>query len=77
MEKTGLAQDPLTAGKLFMMRSHRPAEKVADFVSDLKKLFKWAFPNEELTFGVTHKPTDIVAKENLPVWKKQSRVPKP
>ena len=52
MEKTGLAQDPLTAGKLFMTRSHRPAEKVADFMSDLKKLFKRAFPNKELTSGV-------------------------
>ena len=52
MEKTGLAQDPLTAGKLFMTRSHRPAEEVADFMSNLKKLFKQAFSDEELTFGI-------------------------
>ena len=52
MEKAGLAQDPLTAGKLFMTRSHRPAEKVTDFVSDLKKLFKRAFPDEDLSSGI-------------------------
>ena len=49
MEKAGLAQDPLTAGKLFMTRSQRQAEKVTDFVSDLKKLFKRAFPDDDLT----------------------------
>ena len=53
MERAGLAQDPLTSGKLFMARSQRQAEKVADFVTDLKKLFKRAFPDEDIvTSGV-------------------------
>ena len=52
MGKTGLAQDPLTAGKSFIARCQRSGEKVADFASDLKKLFKQAYPEELLTSGI-------------------------
>ena len=51
MEKAGLAQDPLTAGKLFISRSQHPGEKAADFAIHLK-LFKQAYPDEELTSGI-------------------------
>ena len=50
--KTGLAQDPLTAGKSFIACCQRSGEKVADFASDLKKLFKQAYPKETLTSGI-------------------------
>ena len=52
MGKTGLAQDPLTAGKLFIVRCQQPGEKIEDFASDLKKLFKQAYPEEPLTSGI-------------------------
>ena len=52
MEKTGLMQDPLTAGKLFMARCQRTDEKVADLTVSLKKLFKQACPDEALTSGI-------------------------
>ena len=51
-EKTGLMQDPLTAGKLFMARCQHTDEKVADFAVSLKKLFKQAYPDEALTSGI-------------------------
>ena len=35
MKKAGLAQDPLTAGKLFISRSQRSGEKSADFAMHL------------------------------------------
>ena len=52
MRKAGLAQDPLTAGKLFISRCQRSGEKAEDFADQLKKLFKQAYPNEELTSGI-------------------------
>jgi hypothetical protein len=52
MKEAGLAQDPLTAGKLFISRSQRPGEKATDFAIHLKKLFKQAYPGEELTSGI-------------------------
>ena len=52
MGKMGLAQDPLTAGKSFIVHCQRSDEKVADFASDLKKLFKRAYPEEPLTSGI-------------------------
>ena len=39
-EKAGLAQDALSAARAFKERTQRPEEKVADYVSQLKKLFK-------------------------------------
>ena len=35
-----------------MARCQRSGEKVADFASDLKKLFKQAYPEEPLTSGI-------------------------
>ena len=52
MKEAGLAQDPLTAGKLFISRSQHPGEKAADFAIHLKKLYKQAYPGEELTSGI-------------------------
>ena len=52
MEKTGLMEDPLTAGKLFMARCQHTDEKVADFAVSLKKLFKQAYLDEALTSGI-------------------------
>ena len=52
MRKAGLAQDPLTAGKLFISHCQRPGEKAEDFAEQLKKLFKQAYPDEELTSGI-------------------------
>ena len=52
MEKAGLAQEPLTAGKLFMTCSQRPVDKIADIVSDL---FKREFPDEDLTRNTQQK----------------------
>ena len=52
MEKTGLMQDPLTAGKLFMAHCQHTDEKVADCAVSLKKLFKQAYPDEALLSGI-------------------------
>ena len=52
MKKAGLAQDPLTAGKLFISRSQHPGEKATDFAMHLKKLFEQAYPGEEPTSGI-------------------------
>lgn len=52
MKEAGLAQDPLTAGKLFISCSQRPGETATDFATHLKKLFKQAYPGEELTSGI-------------------------
>ena len=48
MKKAGLTQDPLTAGKLFITRCQRSGEKAVDFGDHLKKLFKQAYPDEDL-----------------------------
>ena len=52
MAKAGLARDSLTASKLFMSRHQRPEEKVADFLTELKQLFREAYPTEELTSAI-------------------------
>ena len=52
MTKAGLVHDCLASGQMFMLRSQWPEEKVADFVVELKKLFKEAYPTEELTSAV-------------------------
>ena len=46
-EKAGLKADPLTSFKLFNERTQRHDEKAGDFASELKKLFKQAFPGED------------------------------
>ena len=52
MAKAGLAHDSLTASKLFMSRHQGPEEKVADFLAELKQLFREAYPTEELTSAI-------------------------
>ena len=52
MMRAGLARDPLTAGKIFISRCQLPGEKAEDFENDLKKIFKQAYPEEELTSGI-------------------------
>ena len=52
MTKAGLVRDRLTSSQMFMTRSQWPEEKVADFVVELKKLFKEAYPAEELTSAI-------------------------
>lgn len=47
--RAGLARDPLTAGKVFISWCQLPGEKAEDFANDLKKIFKDAYPDEELT----------------------------
>lgn len=42
----------LKASKLFKERCQRPQEKPVDFASELKKLFKQAFPEEDTKFAV-------------------------
>ena len=51
-EKAGLKRDPLMASKLFNERVQGPQEKASDFVSELRKLFQQAFPEEEATSAV-------------------------
>ena len=51
-KKTGLAQDPLTAGKLFISHCRHSGEKTADFTDHLKKLFKQTYPDKDLTSGI-------------------------
>ena len=46
MTKAGLVCDCLASGQMFMLRSQWPEKKVADFVVELKKLFKEAYPAE-------------------------------
>ena len=43
---SGLLEDPLSAAKSFIARDQRPDEKVADFASAIKKLFRQAYPEE-------------------------------
>ena len=43
---TGAARDPLAAGKQFSERNQGSHEKVADYATSLKKIFKEAYPKE-------------------------------
>lgn len=52
MLKAGISRDPLNAAQTFTSRSQGPQEKVLDFVSDLKKLFKEAYPREAASSSV-------------------------
>ena len=49
MTKVGLVRDPLTSSQLFMTRSQHSGERILDFVSDLKKLFKEDYSTEDYT----------------------------
>ena len=51
-EKAGLTKDSLSAAKAFMERTQGPDEKVADYASQLKKLFQQGHPDEDLTSKV-------------------------
>ena len=46
--RAGLSADPLVAAKKFMNRNQGAPESVADYLADLKKLFKRAHPTESL-----------------------------
>ena len=52
MIKAGLKKNPLIAARDFLARNQSPNEKVGDFVLDLKKKFKQAYPAEPLTSAV-------------------------
>jgi len=52
MEKARLKQDSLAASRIFMSHTQRPGEKVSDFAVELKKHFKEAYPEEQLTSAI-------------------------
>ena len=52
MKKAGLAQDPLTARKLFLSCCQCSGEKGADLADDLKTLFIQAYQDKDLTSGI-------------------------
>ena len=52
MKKAGLVRDSLISSRIFMERNQAPEEKVTDFVVELKKLFKEAYPTEEFTSAI-------------------------
>ena len=45
-EKAGFKTDPLVASRKFNLRDQQPNERVNDYTSDLKRLFKQAYPDE-------------------------------
>ena len=45
-EKAGFKTDPLVASRKFNLRDQQPNERVNDYVSDLKCLFKQAYPDD-------------------------------
>ena len=47
-EKAGLTKDSLSAAKAFTEQTQGPDEKVADYASQLKKLFQQGHPDEDL-----------------------------
>ena len=51
-ERAGVIEDPLAASRQFNQRSQSPDEKVKDFASTLKRLFKNAYPEESMTSAV-------------------------
>jgi len=51
-ERAGKKEDPLVASKNFTQRNQREGERVSDFTSSLKQLFKTAFPQEAMTSAV-------------------------
>ena len=51
-DRAGKKEDPLAASKDFNEQSQSVDERVADYASSLKKLFKIAYPEEEMTSAV-------------------------
>ena len=51
-ERTGTKEDPLLASRNFNQRNQGPDEKVHNFASALKQLFKNAYPTEAMTSTV-------------------------
>jgi len=51
-ERAGKKEDPLAASRSFNQRSQGQGERVSDFASSLKQLFKSAFPTEAMTSSV-------------------------
>ena len=51
-EKAGFKTDPLVALRKFNLRDQQPNERVNDYASDLKRLFKQAYPEEETNSAV-------------------------
>ena len=51
-EQAGKKEDPLVASRNFNLHSQTPGERVADFASSLKQLFKSSYPGEALTSAV-------------------------
>ena len=51
-ERAGKKEDPLVASKTFSQRNQSQGERVSDFASSLKQLFKSAFPEEAMTSAV-------------------------
>ena len=49
---SGMLEDPLSAAKSFSAHDQRPDEKVADFASAIKKLFRQAYPEERVASKV-------------------------
>ena len=51
-DRAGVKEDPLVASKQFNQRNQGPEEKVKDFASTLKRLFKDAYTAELMTSAV-------------------------
>jgi len=51
-ERAGKKEDPLVASKNFSQCNQGQGERVSDFASSLKQLFKSAFPEEAMTSAV-------------------------
>lgn len=51
-EKASLKIDPLVASRNFNLRDQQPNEKVNDYASELKQLFKQAYPGEGMDSAV-------------------------
>lgn len=51
-KRAGITPDPLVASKQFNQRNQSPDEKVKDFASTLKRLFKNAYPDESMASAV-------------------------
>jgi len=51
-KRAGLMTDPLAAARKFSIRSQEPQERVSDFATDLKKLFRLAYPEEAKSSSV-------------------------
>lgn len=52
LKATGRSEDPLATERAFVSRDQRPNKNVAEFASELRKLFKQAYPSEWTTSTV-------------------------